>query len=166
VINMPEEKIYTIPLRKVWRTPRTRRAKKAISVINDYLKRHTKAKEIKIGQTINTSVWARGIQKPPRRIRIHVTLEDGVCYSEIIGQDIKTPTKEQKVAKEKKQEGKKQKIKEAREERKKMSMQQELDESGKTETVKETPEEPKKEEKLEEKKEAPKIEEPKKEEKQ
>ena len=89
---MADEKIYTIPLRKAYRGVKTRRAKKAITIIKEYLIRHMKVEEVKIGKTINKSVWARGIQKPPRKIRIHATLDNKIAYAEMIGTDINTPS--------------------------------------------------------------------------
>jgi len=134
---MADEKIHTIPLRKAFRGGRKKRAKKAISLIREYLQRHMKVDEVKIGKTINESVWAKGIQKPPRRVRIHSTVENNVAYAELIGTDIKTPSASEIKEKEKKKKEKKEKIKEERKERKKMSIQEELDESGKAAESKE-----------------------------
>jgi large subunit ribosomal protein L31e len=135
-----EERIYTIPLRDAYKATRVKRAKKAITLIRQFLKRHMKAEEftkVKIGQSINEEVWERGAKKPARRVRVHTVKEDGMVYAELIGTDIKTPTSTEKVAKEKKTVEKKEKIKEARKERKHMSIQEELDESGTLETVEE-----------------------------
>ncbi len=141
---MAEEKIFTIPLRKAFRgANRKRRAKKAITIIREYLQRHMKTDDIKIGKTINESVWARGITKPPRKVRIHATLDNNTAYAEMIGTDIKTPSVDKVKEKEKKKKEKKEKIKEERKERKKMTIQEELDESGEEAEVKE--EEPPKE---------------------
>ena len=129
---MTEEKIFTIPLRKAFRGHRKRRAKKAITLIREFLERHMKSKNINIGKSINESVWARGIQKPPRRVRIHVLLENDIVYSELVGTDIKPASKEALKEKEKKKAEKKNKIREERKERKKMSIQDEIEEeSGK-----------------------------------
>lgn len=133
---MADEKIHTIPLRKAYRGVRQRRAKKAISVIREYLERHMKSDDIRIGQTINKSVWARGIQKPPRKVRIHATVENGVVYAELIGTEIKTPSAAQVKEKEKKKKEKKEKIKEDRKERKKQTIQEEIkEEHGKQKEI-------------------------------
>ncbi len=139
---MVEEKIFTIPLRKAYRGVRTKRAKKAISVIDEFLQRHMKSEDVKIGKSINESVWARGIQKPPRRLRVHATLESGVVYAELVGTDISKPSAEEIKKKEKKVEQKKEKIKEERKERKKKTIQEEIkEESGKKVDLKDRPSE-------------------------
>ena len=38
--------------------------------------RHTKAQEVIIGQDVNEKIWERGIEKPPSKLRIKVTLEE------------------------------------------------------------------------------------------
>lgn len=86
------ERVYTIPLRKALRAPRTRRAKKAIKLVREFLERHMKG-EVKIGKSINESVWARGIQKPPGRIKVKAVKKDGVIYAELLGTEIKLPEK-------------------------------------------------------------------------
>ena len=141
---MPEEKIFTIPLREAFEKERQKRARNASKIIRDFLIRHMKSENIKIGKSINEAVWKRGIYKPPRKVRIHVIKEDDIVYSELLGVDIKTPSKEEVKKKEEKKKGKKEKIKEERKERKKKTIQDEIEEEvkGKAEEV---PKEEKKE---------------------
>ena len=148
---MPEEKIFTIPLREAFEKERQKRARNASKIIRDFLIRHMKSENIKIGKSINEAVWKRGIYKPPRKVRIHVIKEDDIVYSELLGVDIKTPSKEEVKKKEEKKKGKKEKIKEERKERKKKTIQDEIEEEvkGKAEEV---PKEEKKEEKPKEEK--------------
>ncbi len=69
-----EERIYTVPLRKVyWTGTRLRRAKRAVRVLREFVEQHMKPEEIVIQPEVNERIWSRGIQKPPRRIRIRVT---------------------------------------------------------------------------------------------
>jgi len=65
-----EERIYTIPLLRAKMAPRTKRAKKAIKIIREFLAKHTKADTIKIDKSINEAIWARGIRKVPSKIRV------------------------------------------------------------------------------------------------
>ena len=59
--------------------PPYRRAKVAIRLIKEFAERHMKAEEVKIDSEVNESVWARGIKKPPRRIRLEMERdEDGI----------------------------------------------------------------------------------------
>ena len=74
-----EERIYTIPLKKAWNVPRKKRTPRAIRLIREFVKRHMKAEDVRIETEVNEAVWTRGIQKPPRRIRVRVTKDkDGV----------------------------------------------------------------------------------------
>jgi large subunit ribosomal protein L31e len=65
------ERIYTVPLGRVW-TWRRKRAARAMRILRDFIKRHMKSDEIVIGTDVNEEIWRRGIQKPPRRIRVKV----------------------------------------------------------------------------------------------
>ena len=66
------ERIYVIPLRKVYYIRRTRRAPRAIRLIRRFVQRHVKAKTVIIGNDVNEYVWQRGIEKPPRRVKVKV----------------------------------------------------------------------------------------------
>jgi large subunit ribosomal protein L31e len=143
---MAEEKIFTIPLRDVFKEQRTDRSKRASILVKEFLEKYMKVDKVKIGNSINEDIWKSGIRKPPRKLRIHVIKEDNIVYAELVGIEIKTPSSEDKKKKSKKKKEKKEKIKEERKERRKKTIQEELEEeSGKS----------KKEEKVEEKKEEP-----------
>jgi large subunit ribosomal protein L31e len=73
-----EEKVMTIPLRDAWRAPRTRRGSAAIKVLKEKLKQHLK-KEIKLDVSLNRAIWAKGIRKPPRRIRVKARIGKDVA---------------------------------------------------------------------------------------
>ena len=155
---MPEEKIFTIPLREVFEEERNKRASNASKLVRTFLMKHTKTENVKLGKSINEAIWKRGINKPPRKLRIHVIKEEDIVYAEMLGVDIKTPSKEEVKKKEEKKKEKKEKINEERKERKKKTIQDEIQEEvkGKTpEVPSEKPEETKEKPK-EEKKEEPK----------
>jgi len=158
---MPEEKIFTIPLREAFVRGRVHRSKDASKLVREFLIKNMKSENVKIGKSINENLWKRGIQRPPRRIRIHVIKEENIVYAELLGVEIKTPSKEELKKKEEKKKEKEKKIKEERKERKKRTIQEEIEEEVKGKPKK-TPEETKKEEKpkeepkKEEKKEGPK----------
>ncbi|MEM3730153.1 MAG: 50S ribosomal protein L31e [Candidatus Bathyarchaeia archaeon] len=76
-----EERIYTIPLGKAWIKPPNKRAPKAIRIIRDFIKKHMKLerpsegeeeepKRLIISNEVNERIWSRGIEKPPRKIRV------------------------------------------------------------------------------------------------
>ncbi len=114
---MPEEKIFNIPLRDAFDKPRTKRAEVATDIVRNFLTKHMKSENIKMGNSINQEIWKRGIQKPPRKIRIHALKEENIVYAELLGVEIKTPSKEELKKKEKKRKEKREKIKEERKER-------------------------------------------------
>ena len=73
-----EERIYTIPLSKAWVSPRKKRAPRAIRIVKGFISRHMKPESISISGEVNKRIWSRGIEKPPRRIRIRAAKdEDG-----------------------------------------------------------------------------------------
>ncbi len=72
-----DERIYTVPLRKVyWTGNRLRRAKRAVRELQKFVKRHMKPEFLVIQPEVNERIWSRGMQKPPRRIRIRATKND------------------------------------------------------------------------------------------
>jgi len=80
-----DERIYIIPLAKARHGPRNKRAKKAIRYLREFMERHFKPESLIISQEVNEAIWARGIQKPPRKIKIRATKNIDrlvVCYLE------------------------------------------------------------------------------------
>ena len=95
------EKIFTIPLRKEWlKVPKYRRAKKAISALNIYLKKHLK-KEVKIGKYLNSKVWARGNENPPGKIKVRIEEDKDNLTAELINapREVKKEKKKGKLEK-------------------------------------------------------------------
>jgi large subunit ribosomal protein L31e len=104
---MPSES-YVIPLSKAYEKPRTKRANVAISLIYDFIYKHTrKTKEdVVLSSEVNSYIWKRGIQKPPRRIsvnlkienkKVYVFLKDSKEYSEFLKKGKEQP-KEKKIS--------------------------------------------------------------------
>lgn len=73
--DIVEERIYTVPLSRAWIGPRNKRAPRAIRLLRSFILRHTKIDEdsLRISNEVNEHVWSRGIQKPPRKIRVRAT---------------------------------------------------------------------------------------------
>ncbi len=70
------KRIHTIPLYRVYWGRRRNRAKRAIRIIREYVMRHFKqAEEIVISNEVNEFVWSRGIEKPPRRVKVTVEFD-------------------------------------------------------------------------------------------
>ncbi len=79
-----EERIYTVPLNRAWIMPLNKRSPRAVRILKDYITRHMKVEAPKEGEEeeteepaklivsneVNERIWTRGIQKPPRNIRV------------------------------------------------------------------------------------------------
>ena len=77
---MADVRRMTIPLRGAWKVPRTKRANRAMEEVKRHVVRHMKVtneETIWIDETVNHKIWERGMQKPPRRINVVVTREEG-----------------------------------------------------------------------------------------
>jgi len=78
-----EERIYTIPLGKAWIMPPKKRAPRAMRMIKEFITKHMKLEKrgeeeevpqrLIISNELNERVWGRGIEKPPRKVRIRAT---------------------------------------------------------------------------------------------
>ena len=68
-----DERIYVIPLVKARRGPRNKWAKKSIRYLKEYMERHFKPESLVISQEVNEKIWERGIQKPPRKLKVRAT---------------------------------------------------------------------------------------------
>ena len=91
------ERTYTIPLRKEWlKSPKYRRAKKAVTAIKDFLIKHMKSEDIKIGKHLNEKIWKHGMKNPPCRIKVNVIKDEkDVVRVEIFGKEIVTEKKKE-----------------------------------------------------------------------
>ena len=69
-IEIVEEKFYTVNLRDLWAAPKDKRAPKAVRTLREFVKRHMKVDNVKVSNEINQEIWARSIQKPPRKLKI------------------------------------------------------------------------------------------------
>lgn len=70
-----KESVHTIPLRKAFDHPKTSRAKYAVREIKRYIRKHTR-KEPFVDASVNEVIWARSIQKPPRKIKVKIQEEE------------------------------------------------------------------------------------------
>ena len=73
--DIVEERIYTVPLGRAWIRPRKKHSPRAIRLLREFIVRHMKTDEgsIRITNKVNEKIWSRGIEKPPRKIRIRAT---------------------------------------------------------------------------------------------
>ncbi len=82
------EQIYTIPL-DTEGYPHWKKGNLAVKLIRVYLSKHMKVEEekVKINAPLNETVWAHGIRKPPRKIRVKATrIDDGFVEADVVGE--------------------------------------------------------------------------------
>lgn len=81
------KRTYNIPLRKDFhKKPDYKRSKVAIRVIKDFLKKHMKSDNIKLGKLLNEEVWKDGIKVPPHHVKVDVIKnKDGEVTAELFG---------------------------------------------------------------------------------
>jgi len=84
------ERVFTIPLTVTRQVPKTKRAPRAIKEIKEYVRRHMmekvseedeekEKKEVWLDYRLNELIWSRGIENPPRKVRVKaIRFEDGL----------------------------------------------------------------------------------------
>lgn len=68
-----EERIYTVPFGRVKNAKVKHRTRRAVNMLREFVIRHMKPEGIIIDPALNELLWKRGIEKPPRKVRIRVT---------------------------------------------------------------------------------------------
>ena len=73
-----DERVLTVPLRKISAGASHERADAAMRLIREHLSRHFKVDNdaVRLDPSINEAVWARGRSKPPRKLRIRAARFD------------------------------------------------------------------------------------------
>lgn len=140
------ERVYNIPLRKEFqKAPKYKRAKKAATALREFLAKHMKSENVKIGKYLNLELWKHGIRNPPHHVKANVIkYDDGKVVAELVGAPVEEKKKKREEVKKAKEE--------VREGQKKIK--NELDKLGeKTEKIKEGKSSAKKESAKPEKKE-------------
>jgi len=96
---MIDEKIYTIPLRKEFISiPIYRKTKKAIIGVKNYIKKHLKVEEVKIGKHLNEFIWKKGATNPPPRVKVKAKKENNIGYVELPEFDFPKKKEEEKTS--------------------------------------------------------------------
>lgn len=88
------ERSYNIPLRKSFRrTAKHKRTPRAVRTIREFLKKHMKAENIRLGMHLNEHLWKHGIKNPPHHVKVHATKEDEFVNAELEGFEFKEAVK-------------------------------------------------------------------------
>jgi len=82
------ERVFTVPLTVTRQIPKTKRAPRAIKEIKEFIRQHMidkgsdkeeQLKDVWIDFRVNELIWSRGIENPPRKIRVKaIRFEDGL----------------------------------------------------------------------------------------
>ena len=60
----------TLNLRDAYEAKKWRRAKRAINLIRQKALRVAKVKRVVIDEALNRLIWSRGVERPPRKVRL------------------------------------------------------------------------------------------------
>jgi ribosomal protein L31E len=78
--NTAAERIMTVPLRiATIEAPKQQRANTAIKFMKRFVKRHAKVSEVTISEALNSAIWKHSRERPPRKIKIKVSVKDGIA---------------------------------------------------------------------------------------
>ena len=100
------EREYNVPLRREWlKAPKYKRAKKAVTALREFLVKHMKSEDVKIGVHANRHIWSKGMRNPPHHIKVTAVKDDnGAVIAELIGVKVAEPKAEKNAAKKIKEE--------------------------------------------------------------
>ncbi len=121
------ERVYNVPLGDAYLTTRVKAARRAVTLLREFVKRHAKVEgqSIRLSSRLNQYVWARGRKKPPRHVKIRLVKEDGIARAYLHDEKIEEKKAEEKKApavekkdEEKKTSEKKESVQEAQESKK------------------------------------------------
>jgi large subunit ribosomal protein L31e len=74
---MVEERVYVIPLRHdVNKRALWRRTNKAVTLVNEFIKKHMKTEKVVLSKDVNELLWSRGSKRPPGKIKVKAVKDD------------------------------------------------------------------------------------------
>ncbi len=101
------ERIYTVPLGDAYEAVRNKRVPRAVKMLRSFIARHMKAEDerILLSSALNSHLWERSIQKPPRRVKVRLVKDEGEIRAYLADEKVEAKKPEKK--EEKKEEQKK-----------------------------------------------------------
>jgi len=116
------ERDYNVPLRKEFlKVPRWRRTEKAVKALKEFIAKHMKSEDVRLGRYANKLLWQNGIKNPPHHIKVNAIKDnEGVVRVELaeLPPSAKREIEKQKAAEKGKEEKEKKEEKTAKEEEK------------------------------------------------
>ena len=102
------ERVYNVPLRREWlKVARWKRTKKAVKAFKEFIAKHMKSDNVKIGEYANLEMWKHGIKNPPHHLKVNcIKFDDGKVIAELFGKPIEELKEEKKKAKKGEAKGK------------------------------------------------------------
>ncbi|MBC8495572.1 60S ribosomal protein L31 [archaeon] len=85
------ERAYNVPLRKGWlKVARIKRSKKAVKTLQEFLEKHMKSDDVRLGMHLNEFIWKHGIKNPPHHVQLKaVKYDDGIVRAELEGYEFR-----------------------------------------------------------------------------
>ena len=80
------ERAYNVPLRKEWlKVQRYKRTQRAVKALKQFMVRHMKSEDVKIGPFLNEHMWKHGIKNAHKFEdgRVHVELEGKEMFARV-----------------------------------------------------------------------------------
>nr|MDP8002916.1 50S ribosomal protein L31e [Caldisphaera sp.]PMP60970.1 MAG: 50S ribosomal protein L31e [Caldisphaera sp.] len=77
-MDVGEAFVYVIPLKRLYSGRKSNRAKRAVDLVRNFVSKHTKIEpeNVVITDDVNSYIWSRSIEKPPRRIKVLVEITE------------------------------------------------------------------------------------------
>lgn len=124
-----KERTYIINVRKeVAKVPRYKKTSKAVKAVRNFIKKHMKNEDVRLGNYLNAKIWSQGNKHPPVKYHIKATEKEDEknnkhVFVELVDApvEVKKETKKKKSLKERllaKKETKEEKAEEKTEEKK------------------------------------------------
>lgn len=79
------ERVYNVPLRKEFlKAPRWRRTEKAVKALKEFIAKHMKSEDVRLGKYANKLLWEKGIKNPPHHIKVNAVKDnEGIVRVEL-----------------------------------------------------------------------------------
>ena len=138
------ERTYTIPLRKEFRkVANWKQTKKAVKATKEFLAKHMKSDDVRMGKYLNEKLWRHGIKNPPAKVKV-TTLKDekGIVRAELFGHKIDTGKKEEKKKSKLEEVAQKVGLKTGKKKESKEEKKEQIEKTKKDENKKESEEKP------------------------
>lgn len=79
-----DERVYVIPLSSVKGLSSTRRASAAVKRVKEAVLKNSKASKVRIDGKVNDLFWSKGIAKPPKNVKVKVTVEEDTAVVSLV----------------------------------------------------------------------------------